>query len=36
MVDGLRVLHSGQVGDYVAWLTFGVAALRGALAFVLR
>jgi hypothetical protein len=35
-VDGLRALHSGHVGDYVAWLTFGVAALGGAFAFVLR
>jgi multicomponent Na+:H+ antiporter subunit D len=36
---GLRVLrdvHSGVVGDYVAWLTFGVAALGGLLALVLR
>jgi multicomponent Na+:H+ antiporter subunit D len=36
MVDGLRALHSGHVGDYVAWLTFGAAALGGAFAFVLR
>jgi multicomponent Na+:H+ antiporter subunit D len=36
VVDGLRALHSGHVGDYVAWLTFGVAALGGAFAFVLR
>jgi multicomponent Na+:H+ antiporter subunit D len=36
---GLRVLrgvHSGVIGDYVAWLTFGVAALGGLLALVLR
>ncbi|WP_435175254.1 complex I subunit 5 family protein [Actinacidiphila sp. bgisy145] len=26
-VTGLRRLHSGHLGDYVAWLTFGVAAL---------
>jgi multicomponent Na+:H+ antiporter subunit D len=28
----LRRLHSGQIGDYVAWLTVGVAVLGGALA----
>jgi multicomponent Na+:H+ antiporter subunit D len=28
----LRTVHSGHTGDYVAWLTFGVAALGGALA----
>jgi multicomponent Na+:H+ antiporter subunit D len=36
---GLRVLrgvHSGVIGDYVAWLTFGVAALGGLLALALR
>ena len=35
---GLRVLrsvHSGVIGDYVAWLTFGVAALGGLLALIL-
>jgi multicomponent Na+:H+ antiporter subunit D len=31
----LRRLHSGQVGDYVAWLTVGVAAFGGALALAL-
>ena len=36
IVEGLRALHSGHVGDYVAWLTFGVAMLGGAFAFVLR
>jgi len=30
-VRGLRALHSGHVGDYVAWLVVGVAVL-GALA----
>lgn len=29
---GLRALHSGRVGDYVAWLTVGVAVLGGLLA----
>lgn len=28
----LRALHSGHVGDYVAWLTVGVAVLGGLLA----
>jgi multicomponent Na+:H+ antiporter subunit D len=31
-----REIHSGHVGDYVAWLTFGLAAVGGAFAFVLR
>jgi multicomponent Na+:H+ antiporter subunit D len=31
----LRSVHSGVVGDYVAWLTFGVAAIGGLLALVL-
>jgi multicomponent Na+:H+ antiporter subunit D len=31
----LRGLHSGVIGDYVAWLTFGVAAFGGLLALVL-
>ena len=32
----LKSLHSGIVGDYVAWLTFGVAALGGLLALTLH
>ena len=32
----LKAAHSGHIGDYVAWLTFGVAALGGAFAVVLR
>jgi multicomponent Na+:H+ antiporter subunit D len=28
----LRAVHSGHTGDYVAWLTLGVAVLGGALA----
>jgi multicomponent Na+:H+ antiporter subunit D len=36
LVWRLRELHSGHVGDYVAWLTFGLGALGGAFAFVLR
>jgi multicomponent Na+:H+ antiporter subunit D len=27
VVDVLRTAHSGHVGDYVAWLTAGTAAL---------
>jgi multicomponent Na+:H+ antiporter subunit D len=29
----LRIVHSGHIGDYVAWLTFGVAAIGGVFAF---
>jgi multicomponent Na+:H+ antiporter subunit D len=32
----LKTLHSGHVGDYVAWLTFGVAVIGGAFALALR
>jgi multicomponent Na+:H+ antiporter subunit D len=32
----LRAVHSGHVGDYVAWLTFGVAAVGGLLALAIR
>ena len=32
-LDALRTVHSGHVGDYVAWLTFGTAVLGGLLAF---
>jgi multicomponent Na+:H+ antiporter subunit D len=32
----LKALHSGVAGDYVAWLTFGVAALGGLLALTVR
>jgi multicomponent Na+:H+ antiporter subunit D len=31
----LRAIHSGHVGDYVAWLVLGVAVLGGALALAL-
>jgi multicomponent Na+:H+ antiporter subunit D len=34
--ETLKALHSGVVGDYVAWLTFGVAALGGLLAVTMR
>ena len=32
----LKSLHSGIVGDYVAWATFGAAALGGLLALLVR
>jgi multicomponent Na+:H+ antiporter subunit D len=32
----LRILHSGHPGDYVAWLTLGVAVFGGLLALTLR
>ena len=32
----LRVVHSGIVGDYVLWLTAGVALIGGVWAFTLR
>jgi multicomponent Na+:H+ antiporter subunit D len=35
-VASLKALHSGVVGDYVAWLTAGVALLGGLFAVVVR
>jgi multicomponent Na+:H+ antiporter subunit D len=35
-VEKMRALHSGHVGDYVAWLTVGVAAFGGLLAVLLQ
>ena len=32
----LRTLHTGRVGDYVAWLAFGTAAFGGLAAALLR
>ena len=32
----LRAVHSGQVGDYVAWLTFGTAVIGGLFAITIR
>ncbi len=32
----LRNLHSGHMGDYVAWLTAGVAAIGGLFAYFIR
>jgi multicomponent Na+:H+ antiporter subunit D len=34
-IDPLHALHSGHVGDYVAWLVTGVALLGGAFAIAL-
>jgi multicomponent Na+:H+ antiporter subunit D len=34
-VNALRPLHSGRVGDYVVWLTLGVAGLGALLSFLL-
>jgi multicomponent Na+:H+ antiporter subunit D len=36
VLDGLRALHSGRIGDYVAWLSIGVATIGGAFALTLR
>jgi hypothetical protein len=35
-VAGLKALHSGVAGDYVAWLTAGIALLGGLVAVVVR
>ena len=35
-VAGLKALHSGAVGDYVTWVTVGVAVLGGLFAVVVR
>ncbi len=32
----LKAVHSGHVGDYVAWLTFGTAIIGGVFALTLR
>ena len=32
----LRILHSGHMGDYVAWLTAGVAAIGGVFAYFIH
>ncbi len=36
LVRPLRILHSGAIGDYVAWITFGTAAVGVAFAWLLR
>jgi hypothetical protein len=35
-VATLKALHSGAVGDYVAWLTVGIAVLGGLFAVMVR
>ena len=35
-VGGLRALHSGHIGDYIAWWTAGVSLLGGACPVALR
>ena len=35
-LEPVRTAHSGHIGDYVAWLTFGIAALGGAFAVALQ
>jgi multicomponent Na+:H+ antiporter subunit D len=35
-VGGLRSLHSGHIGDYIAWWTAGAAAMGGAALIFLR
>ncbi len=35
-IGALRAVHSGELNDYVAWLTLGVAAFGGACALWLR
>jgi multicomponent Na+:H+ antiporter subunit D len=35
-LGGLRALHSGHVGDYIAWLTLGLASVGGLFALTLR
>ncbi len=36
VMEPLRQLHSGHIGDYVAFLTFGTAAFGGVLAWLLH
>ncbi len=36
IVRPLRVLHSGAIGDYVTWITFGTAVIGVAFAWLLR
>lgn len=33
-IEPIRALHSGHVGDYVAWLVLGVTVLGGSMAFL--
>jgi multicomponent Na+:H+ antiporter subunit D len=36
VLQPLRAVHSGHIGDYVAWLTFGTAAIGGLFALAIR
>jgi multicomponent Na+:H+ antiporter subunit D len=36
LLVGLRTVHNGHVGDYVTWLTVGMAVLGGTFALLLR
>ncbi|HZX65878.1 MAG TPA: hypothetical protein VFE76_10815, partial [Myxococcales bacterium] len=36
LLRGLRLLHSGRIGDSLAWLAFGTAAFGGLCAAFLR
>jgi hypothetical protein len=35
-VDGLRAVHDGRPGDYVAWTVLGAAVLSGLSALLVR
>jgi multicomponent Na+:H+ antiporter subunit D len=35
-VSFLRAMHSGHIGDYVAWLALGIVVMGGALAAAVR
>jgi multicomponent Na+:H+ antiporter subunit D len=36
VLQPLRAAHSGHIGDYIAWLTFGTAAIGGLFALAIR
>jgi multicomponent Na+:H+ antiporter subunit D len=36
LIHGMQQIHSGHVGDYVMWLTWGIVGLGAALALLLR
>ena len=36
LVRPLKAVHSGEIGDYIAWLTCGVAVIGGVFALTLR
>ncbi len=36
IVRPLRILHSGAIGDYITWITFGTAVIGVAFAWLLR